>query len=81
MEPNYIGIDLHKATFQACGCAPMGRGCGKRGCALAAGIAAWLARCDGASQVPWKRRADVALRGCGAGHVGRVCVVTVGRRG
>ena len=77
MEPNYIGIDLHKASFQACVLRADGtRVWEARFVHSPAGIAAWLARCDGASQVaveasgPTWHFVDAVQ-----GHVGRLCVV------
>lgn len=77
MEPNYIGIDLHKASFQACALAPDGtRVWEARFAHTPDGIAAWLARCDGASHVaveasgPTWHFVDAVQA-----HVGRVCVV------
>lgn len=77
MEPKYIGIDLHKASFQACALQGDGtRVWEARFAHTADGIAAWLARCDGASEVaveasgPTWHFVDAV-----EGHVGRVCVV------
>jgi transposase len=77
MEPTYIGIDLHKASFQACALGADGtRVWEARFVHSPAGIAAWLARCDAASQVaveasgPTWHFVDAVQ-----GHVGRGCVV------
>lgn len=52
MEPNYIGVDLHKAFFQACAVSPTGtrlwEGRFTRG---ASDMAQFHARCDGRTQV------------------------------
>jgi transposase len=77
LEPNYIGSDLHKASFQACMVRADGtRVWDARFMHSPAGIAAWWARCDGASEVaveasgPTWHFVDAVL-----GRVGRVCVV------
>jgi transposase len=77
MEPNYIGIDLHKASVHACALRADGvRLWEARFLHTPAGIAAWLARCDAGSQVaveasgPTWHFVDAVQ-----GHVGRVCVV------
>ena len=52
MEPEYLGIDLHKAFFQVCAVSATGeRQWEHRWPTTAGGIAALLTRCDGRSRV------------------------------
>jgi transposase len=77
MTPNYIGVDLHKATFQACAVDAAGtRLWEARFAHSAEGVAALLRRSDAASAVAVEASGPTwhfvdAL----GGRVGRVCVV------
>ena len=82
MEPEYLGIDLHKAFFQVCAVGVTGeRRWEQRWPTTPAGIAGLLTRCGSQSCVAVEASSPTwAFVDQVVGHVGRVHVVDPNKR-
>ena len=75
MEPEYIGVYLHKQFLQVCALTASGRAWETRLPRSPEGIMAFCGRCGPTRTWPWKRRPRRGVRRCGAADGRDVCVV------